>query len=235
MKKMIVLAVALFHLSVQLSAQKPALVGSGTVVTRNLSFTDFDKLQLQNLDGEITVEVGKPFAISIAIDDNLEKLLAVSVTNGKLTIALKGNENNRLYVENTNIRIRISMPEISVLQHNSNSNLVVNGIVGRYCRIENGSNGDVLVSGTIDELDLVKKGNGDLDARGVLAKKVAVTAYGNGDVRFTTANEFTATGSGNGNVVNYGVGKPSGESRLEGNGRITKPGGEGWSLPGIYP
>lgn len=171
------------------------------------------------MDGLATIEIGKPFGAEVVIDDNLESLLVAEVVDGILRLELKGNSNNRLYVENTQIRVNITMPEISVLRQSGNNDLRVNGIIGRYFRIEHSGNGNAILNGRIDELDIRKDGNGNLDAAGLVAGKANLNKQGNGDLLFNTAAPFTIEGSGNGDMINKGTGRAIGE-KLSGNGRL---------------
>jgi Putative auto-transporter adhesin, head GIN domain len=204
MKRVIFAALVIFTVCVNAHSQRRPLRGSGKVITQTYSYKDFDKIQLKDLNGEINIEVGKPFAISISIDDNLANLLGVSVINGKLTVELKDNERNRMYIEDTHIKINISLPEISVLQHNGNSNLMVIGISGRYFRLENSGNGDIKLNGSIDAWDLSKTGNGDLTAVDFIVKKATINSSGNGDAKINVTEKLVVTISGNGDLVNKG-------------------------------
>jgi hypothetical protein len=214
------MAVLVILSCVLVNAQGKPVTGSGNIITQKFSYTNFDKLELLDLDGIINVTIGKPFSITVAIDNNLEKLLDVSTSDGELRIKLAGNTNNKLYVENTNIRIHITMPEVSVIRHRSNSTLNVNGIAGRYLRINNGGNGTTVLQGSIDELDIVCTGNGTVQGEELFAKTVKVNKSGNGNVYIKTDNSFSANGSGNGNVVNKGEGLPNNNATITGNGEI---------------
>jgi hypothetical protein len=140
---------------------------------------------------------------------------------GVLTIGLKGNFNNKLYVEDTRIKVKVTMPEASVIQHRGNSTLHISGIVGRYFRLENNGNGDASLQGSIDELDVKKDGNGDVSAKNLIAKTAKVKCYGNGNVDVYTQISLTAHGSGNGNVVQFGPGKIDPISGIMGNGSVS--------------
>lgn len=214
------LATLLLLIGTAACAQKGPLKGSGKVLTETYSFSNFDKLDLVDLDGILEVEVGKPFSVTVSIDDNLKPLLGVSANDGVLTIELKGNRENRLYIEETNIRIKISMPEISVLQHRGNSQLTVNGIAGRYFRIKNTGNGNAILNGTIDELDIICRSNGTVRAEQLIAKTVKVEKSGNSNVYINTNYSFSANGDGNGNVTNKGTGKADAGSGIIGNGEV---------------
>ena len=212
----------LVFITLSAPAQSKALSGSGKVITKTFNYNGFDKIDLRNLDGLATIEIGKSFGVEVVIDDNLEYLLEAAVVDGMLRVELKGNSNNRLYIENTNIRVNITMPEISVLRQNGNNDLRVNGIVGRYFRIEHSGNGNAIINGSIDELDVRKDGNGNLDAAGLVAGKANLKKQGNGDLLFNTAAPFTIEGSGNGDMINKGAGRAI-QEKLSGNGRLLYP------------
>ena len=114
MKKIIIIS-TVFLASLQTAfCQMGALKGSGKVVTKSFSFNKFSTINLLDLDGKVKITVGKAFKITADIDDNLADLLAVSELNNNLTIALKGNLNNRLYVENSKINININLLYLNV-------------------------------------------------------------------------------------------------------------------------
>jgi hypothetical protein len=224
MKKLLTIIAILSMVCCYTQAQRGPLRGTGKLITKTLDFRDFDKLDLQDLDGKIEVEIGKPFSVKIEIDENLEPLLEVKKENqeGMLSIGLKGNYNNKMYIEDTRIKVRVTMPEASVIQHRGNSSLQVTGIVGRYFRIENYGNGNATLQGTIDELDIKKNGNGEVKAQGLVAKTAKVKSYGNGNVRVNTQISLTAHGSGNNSVMQFGPGKIDPMSGIMGNGEVRK-------------
>lgn len=211
---------ALLCITTILQAQKGPLNGSGKIVNRSFGYKNFDKVELADLAGKAEIEIGKPFAVSVAVDDNLESLLDVSEKNGELRIELTGNLNNRLYIEETNISIKISMPEISFLKHRGNGNLYVTGITGHYFRIKNSGNGNAFLKGSVDELDISCSGNGTVKAEELLAKSIKINKSGNGNVYVNADSPFSANGSGNGDIINTGKGKADAGSNINGNGEI---------------
>lgn len=224
MKKLLMIVAILSLVSCYTQAQRGPLRGSGKLIAKTFDFRDFDKLNLEDLDGKIEVEIGKPFSVMIEIDENLEPLLEVTKENqeGILSIGLKGNYNNKMYIEDTRIKVKVTMPEASVIQHRGNSNLHVMGIVGRYFRLENNGNGSTTLQGSIDELDIKKNGNGEVKAQGLVAKTAKVKSYGNGNVRVNSQISLTAHGSGNNSVMQFGPGKIDPMSGIMGNGEVRK-------------
>ncbi|WP_146185105.1 GIN domain-containing protein [Flavobacterium pallidum] len=154
--------------------------GSGKIISKNYDFRDFDKINFNDLNGKIDIEVGKTWSIQVDIDDNLENLLDVSKDEKEhlLKISFSGNRNNQLYIENTNIKIKITMPEASVIRQDGNADINIRNIKGRYFRIENVSNGNAIISGQVDKLDVVHTGNGNIDAKKLTSKTAIVNSAG---------------------------------------------------------
>ncbi len=206
--------------SCKVHAQGKPLNGSGKIITSTYAYHNFDKLLFSDMSGEIEVVVGKPFSITMHADDNFNNQIGVVEKEGVLCFVFEGNKNNRLYIENTNIKILITMPELSVVEQYGNSNCNITGIVGRYLRLQNRGNGNISAIGSVDELDIIKRDNGNIEAGMLEAKNVNVEASGNGNVYINTNNQFEAHASGNGFVKNKGIGRSSANSSATGNSKI---------------
>ena len=197
----LIIAIVLTLTSIFANAQ---LKGSGKTVTRTYDYQNFNKVFFDDLDGKLQIEVGKSYGISITIDDNLNDLLSVveNQENKSLTIALKGNKNNRMYIEDTNIKIVITMPYLMEVSNNGNSGLTVTNINSKNFKITNPENGSTTLSGIVDNLEVIDKGNGNLNAEKLIAKKAKIVCRGNGNVRVNVTGEIEQTRTGNGNIVN---------------------------------
>ena len=197
----LIIAIVLTLTSIFANAQ---LKGSGKTVTRTYDYQNFNKVFFDDLDGKLQIEVGKSYGISITIDDNLNDLLSVleNQENKSLTLALKGNKNNRMYIEDTNIKIVITMPYLMEVSNNGNSGLTVTNINSKNFKITNPENGSTTLSGIVDNLEVIDKGNGNLNAEKLIAKKAKIVCRGNGNVRVNVTGEIEQTRTGNGNIVN---------------------------------
>jgi Putative auto-transporter adhesin, head GIN domain len=204
------------------AAQRGPLKGSGKVVNKAFDYTGFNRISLQDLDGNIEIEAGKAFAISIDIDDNLESLLQVSNSNGELNVSLAGNRNNRKYIEDTHIKVKIALPLLSALEHDGNTGLTVNGLAGKYFRLRNGGNGTARLNGSVEQLEIKNTGNGNVKASGLQAQQVTVNCRGNGNVVVSAAISITANAQGNSSVINTGKAGFSTGSSASGNARLEK-------------
>lgn len=200
------------------------LKGSGKTISKTYDYKNFDKVYFEDLDGKLEVEIGKSWSITVTIDDNLDSLLSFkeNPSEHELTVFLKGNKNNRMYIENSNIKIKITLPEVAVIRNNSNASLVVNGVIGRYFRLENLSNSNSKVLGTVDELEVKNTGNGNANLTELKAKKAKIICRGNGNATVNVSEEIIATVSGNGNITNKGKADYDSKSSRTGNGSLLK-------------
>ncbi len=200
MKNSIILIAILFTSFTSISQ----LRGSGKTVTKTYDYQNFNKVNFDDLDGKIEIEVGNPFSISITIDDNLLEILTVIEHSGdkQLTVALKGNRNNKMYIEDTKISVKITMPILLEVSNNGNSGLVVTNINSKNFKTENPVNGSTTLSGIVDNLEVICRGNGNLNAEKLLAKNAKIVCRGNGNARVNAKTIIESNQSGNGNIMN---------------------------------
>jgi hypothetical protein len=182
-------------------AQNGPLKGSGKIINKTFMLANFSSIHLLDLDGKIEVTVGKPFSITAAIDDNLLPLLDIAVYDGKLEVKLKGNYNNRLYIEATNIDIKICLPQIESVFQRSNGILTVNGIDEKLFNIKNIGNATAYLNGLTDKLEVVCRGNGNVYADKLSAKTITASRSGNGNIYVNELSKVSAQSSGNGDVI----------------------------------
>jgi Putative auto-transporter adhesin, head GIN domain len=217
----------IFLISINISSifsQNGPLIGKGKILHKEFNNKNFDKISFEDFDGKIEVEIGKAFEITVDIDENLAPMLSVkqNIDENLLRICLEYNKNGRLYLEDTHIKIKISLPEASLIMHRGNTYLHISGIKSRYFRLENTGNGDVNMVGSVDELELKKTGNGNIKASNLVTKIAKVRSFGNGNVLVNSQISLYATGAGNGSVMQFGPGKIEPLSGIAGNGDVRK-------------
>lgn len=214
-----ILAIVLTFVSTFANAQ---LKGSGKTVAKTYEYQNFDKIYLDDLDGKIQIEVGLTWGISVTIDDNLEKLLSFTEnkSDAALTIFFKGNNNNNMYIEKSNITIKITMPSITGLRHNGNSSLMITNCNSESLKIENLGNASTTIYGKANDVTIKNTGNGNVYVDKLLAKTASIKCSGNGNVKANVSDFITAKVSGNGNIANKGAAKFDSNSSKSGNGSL---------------
>jgi len=99
-----------------------AIIGSGNLITREMDFTDFTKLEISHVfQAEVTRS--DSFFISITVDDNLLEYVTVRKSGNTLRIYLKGGYT---YIGTTKI-VEITMPEVDKLSLSGASRVEVSG------------------------------------------------------------------------------------------------------------
>ena len=219
MKKQLTFLCLIFSFTLNAQMRGP-LNGSGKIVSLSLDYRNFDKIEMVGMNGNVVVEVGKPFSLVANVDDNLAKLLKTEVKNGKLFVEFSGNRYNKLYIEDTHILIKISMPELTYFEHEGNGNVEINGISGRYFSFKKSGNAEAQLSGKVEDLDIKKVDNGNVNASNLLTKTAKVSSYGNGNVIINASESFFGKGWGNCSIINVGKGKKSFGSGIIGNGKV---------------
>lgn len=174
---------------------------------KTYDFKDFDKVQIENINGEVEIELGKSYSITVSGKDNAQEQVLITKSDDKLLVSLDSKfvtdwKNRKV------VKVKIVIPEISKLFNISNADVSVKNFVGRYFGIENKGNGNVLVTGSVvDHIEINNNGNGNLETKNIISKKVDISKSGNGDVNIRTDSNFKVEMAGNGDIINYGKGK----------------------------
>lgn len=198
------------------------LKGSGEILTKNYDFTNFNQLKLEDLDGEIIVQIGTTYQVTLSISENLfDRLELEQKTNAKeLKICFKNNANNKKYIEDSNLKIVITMPNLIKVEHNSNSNLKINAINESELQVINLDNGTTELNGVVQKLVVKNSGNGNVKAKNLLVDTANVSSSGNGNVYLNVTNLISATAKGNCSVFNFGTAQFDSNSFSSGNARL---------------
>jgi len=175
--------------------------------TKTYDFKNFDKVQIENVNGEVEIELGKSYSITVSVKDNAQEQVQIIKSEDMLLVKLDSK-----FVTDWKsikvVKVKIVMPEISKLFNFSNADVSVKNFVGRYFGIENTGNGNISVVGSVvDHIEIKNNGNGNLETKNIISKKVDISKLGNGDVNIRTDTDFNVEMNGNGDIVNYGKGK----------------------------
>ena len=206
MKKLIVSLALLFTTFSLVLAQREMrpLTGNGTTKTLQYDINAFENLEVLWLDGKIEVEFGAPKSdISIVTDENIFYLLKVKNTESLLKLEIANNFKNRLWLEDdkTTIKIRTTAQPRQIT-YKANANALMKGINTSFLSIEKDENGNLALSGKVQQLDINKKDNGSIDADNLITDITNINSSGNGAVSINSKTVQKQSIRGNGGLFN---------------------------------
>jgi hypothetical protein len=169
-------------LVVMISACSQITTGSGEIVTQEMDFTGFDKLDVSQ-GFNVEVNQGDDFSVIIRVDDNLVEFLQVEKVGDTLKIGLEGD---RIYTT-SNLRAEVTMPSLTGLEASGGS--------------------DVTVSGTGEDITVDASGGSDADLASFSVVKANVVASGGRDVTINASGTLNVDASGGSQV--YYLGSPT--------------------------
>lgn len=196
-----------YFLTIPVFAQENPFKGSGKVKTFKYDFTDFNKISFYDVDGPVEIEVGKPFAIEVQINENFISIFDVKQENNQLNLTFRYTKDNNKYIQNMKLKVKISCPSLLELFHRGNSSISVTGINGADFAMINEGNGSATLAGTVKQLSLSKDGNGSITASNLFAETAKVKTDGNGSVFVNSSLQLSVERMGNGNVIQKGNGR----------------------------
>lgn len=201
---LIIFVFGLFMWNANYAQKRKAVVGNGKEKSISYDLQSFDVLEVLWLGGKIEVEYGAAKSdISIVSDENLLDLLEVTNTKGTLRLEIKGNERNKLWLEDTKTVIKIrttSQPQSITFKANANARL--KGIDVAKLQVIKSENGNLALEGKATQLNLEKDGNGNVNAQNLLVETAAITSMGNGNVGVNAKKIDRKWMSGNGSLWN---------------------------------
>jgi hypothetical protein len=195
----------LFSFSVQ--GQDNPFTGSDNELIQNYNLSDFDRISILDLDGVTEIEVGKPFSVQTSIKDKYSPILEVRKNGRELIVTFKYTRENNKYIENPNIKVKISCPRLDSLYKRGNSDIIVSVSDQKFLAMSNEGNGSALLTGAVEQLSLRNDGNGRINATNLSADAVFVSSFGNGDLVLNAKHKLQVERNGNGRVIQTGNAK----------------------------
>jgi Putative auto-transporter adhesin, head GIN domain len=186
------------------NSQSDPFTGSEKIVEKKYDFSNFDKISILDLDGVTEIKVGKPFSIETSIKEKYLPILEVKENNRELTIVFKYTKDNNKYIQDPNIKVKISCPNLDSLYKRGNSGILVSGANQSTFFMSNEGNGSATLKGLVKQLSLKNDGNGKINAKNLVADTVFVESFGNGDVIINAKNRVDGERNGNGKIIQNG-------------------------------
>lgn len=201
-------------------AQNGPLKGKGEILQKSFGFKSFSQIRLFDLDGEVSIRSGEEYSVKVEIDENLAPLLSVEEIDGQLNIGINGNKNNKRYLEETNIKVTITLPNLTAVSHFGNTSLNISNLNAKSFKLVNDGNGSINIQGAVENLFVEKEGNGGIMASKLTALNAKVKGEGNGNITVNVSDSLQAILEGNGSISNLGSALYSRNSKVTGNGSL---------------
>lgn len=187
--------------------------GSGVAGGEDRTVDAFTRVE-QLGSADLEVEIGAPQRVRVEADDNIVPLIETRTVEGALRISSTQN-----YSARKGVRVGVAAPVVEAVTLAGAGNVKVAGVAGeKFAGAIKGS-GDMVLTGTVGELEVRVAGSGDVDASGVTAARVVVHVSGSGDVKVTASERVEAHISGSGSV-RYGGGAKEVVRKVSGSGSV---------------
>jgi hypothetical protein len=179
------------------------ITGSGKIVTREETFTGFDKLDVSH-GFEVDVRQAEDFSVVIRVDDNVEKHLEVVKKGSTLQIGLKPN----LSLGRITLEAEITMPELTGLEMSGGCHGTVTGFESsKPLVLDVSGDGHATLSGSAGDVTIDASGGSDVDLSAFSVVDAKVEASGGSEVTVNASGRLDADASGGSRV--YYLGSPT--------------------------
>lgn len=168
------------------------------------------------------VEVGKTQSVLIRGDDKFLGRVETRVVDSKLVITFPRDKKNNIDMPN-DARILISVPTLKAFHIEGAGSAELNNINGDAIEIGFQGAGRLVARGRVNQLKLNAQDVGDVDTKGLLARRANVSFEGIGAVKVYASDRLDAAVAGMGSLNYYGNPKVVNKS-VEGIGSV-KAGG----------
>ncbi len=202
-------------------SDKPKIIGSGKLVTKDIPVQNFDAIEASGVFSLVLSQGGKE-GVKIEADDNLQELFEVKTDGGTLKIGMKKNTNfdtdNKLKVYVTfnklkNLELKMVGGTSNESQLNFDDLNITNKSVGsvklnmsaKKLHIDNKSVGNVNLSGKADNVTIVNKSVGSISAADFVVQNLDIENTGVGSAEVNVEKECKVKDSFLGKVKNKGA------------------------------
>ena len=160
------------------SADWETINGNGRVVIKNRLVSDYQKISLEG-SMDIIIDQNGQEGVTVETDENIENLVITEVNDGNLKITIKKNT----IVKPTKMIVHVSCKTLNKISASGSGDIKTKSTIkGNDFAVSHSGSGDLQLSLTVKKLDINSIGSGDFELEG-------------------SADYFTYTGSGSGDVL----------------------------------
>lgn len=193
-------------------AGEEQIIGSGSVVQREIAVGDFRQLEL---DGSMNVEIrqGATPRLVVMAEDNLIDLVEAETEGDTLALGTRGSFRTRI-----GLRGILTVPSLEATSIKGSGDIDLDGWNAEALALRVMGSGDIRMSGVVDRVDAHVMGSGDIDLRSATIREANARVNGSGDIRLGSLDRLVARVSGSGDIDAHDV--RSLEESVNGSGDI---------------
>lgn len=189
--------------------------GSGKLASDTRNVAAFSAVELGGAV-DISIAVGGAQSVTVKADDNVLPHVRTEVVGGKLKISMNQSVSTR-----NKLQVVISTPSLTALTVDGSGDAEVSRIAGNAFRLLLSGSSNVRLAGAVDSADIAVTGSGDVNGKGLTAKRAKVSINGSGDVSITALESLKARIDGSGDINYYGNPR-SVDEQVSGAGDVNK-------------
>lgn len=201
-----------------ITLSREEVTGSGRLATETRAAQGFTHIVLAN-SGDAEIVIGEAEGVVIEAEDNLLPYITTQVLLGRLTIGTKPNVN---LAATQPIHYIITLKHLESVDLTGSGTVDILDVTVDWLKFELHGSGNIVASGTTDELVTGLFGSGNIMGSELRAASAKVDIPGSGNVVVWATDQLNATITGSGTVSYYG--QPSVTQEINGSGSVTPMG-----------
>ena len=195
---LLIAALAILAPHSQTVAAMDCVEGSGVPRQETRELKAFTRLTVSGVF-DVHVEVGPSQRVSIRGDDNILPHIVTEVRDGTLSVG-----SNRSLCIKTDLRLDITVPELSGFESGGTVSFDARGIHGRRFDLKLDGTGNAKLAGECERFDAAVLGTSDIQALDLSAQRVSIRLEGTGNASVYAGHRLDAVISGVGNITYAG-------------------------------
>ncbi|MEZ5891789.1 MAG: head GIN domain-containing protein [Parvularculaceae bacterium] len=168
-------------------------------VSQSFDLSGYDRIEAAGVF-ELNVTVGGDFALEVSGTPEAMERLSATVENGELVLDQKRGPRG-VKGWRDSLTATVSLPSLRAIDISGVVDGKATGIAAEAFTADLSGVGDLVLTGTCDNLNLDVSGVGDLDASGLKCKTVDVDVSGIGDAKVYASEAVDATVNGIGSIT----------------------------------
>jgi hypothetical protein len=180
--------------TVSSSSSGDSVIGQGPIKEERRPAAGFDAIKIE-APIDVTYTISATPSVRLLAQENILPLITVEVVAGQLVLTT-----NRAFSTSAPIRAVVSGPSPVAVRIDGSGSFVGAGLAGAALQLRISGSGNIKASGSVDMVNVVVAGSGDVDIAGIKAKSADIQIQGSGDVQAYATQSAKVAISGSGDV-----------------------------------